>query len=437
MTALELLDLTRCPQPRTDEDDAFLAKVATLDARTFLVGVADDRGDDEPARIVQRDGDGCWRAGRYIGSLVLNGRRLVVRPRLGVEVVAEWLDEAFGVAAPPASARHDASEAFLVRLLARLWCRTVDDATRHGLPLLRLAARHEGQFVRGRLDVPGSVALRRQGRPAVASVSHDRSLHHPATRAIVCADRALGRHLGDDAWRTPRVRQVLPELRSAVGSRPPLPSESELLRVRYTPITLPFRRAALLSHRIARRLGYSASDSSTDAEGLLVDVAELWELFVLRCVRRACPPGLRVEHGTTAGRRDHLLRSTDERYGMGRLKPDVLVLDDKGVVAVLDAKYKRLADTRERPRGVDREDLYQLAAYAGRYAPSLVAALLYPRSGDRLSTAESAGPWHAHGDGCIFAFRPLPTSAPACAAALALLLGVPTSTRRLAYESDG
>lgn len=422
MTTLELRDLSPYAGPLTPDDDAFLTRVAALDARAFRVGVADERADDEPAPVVERDGQGRWRAGRYIGSLVLDGRRLVVRPRLGLDVVEEWLDEAFGVAAPPASAHHDASEAFLVRLLARLWCRTVDDATRHGLPLLRLAAHHEGVFVRGRLDVPGTVALRGRGWSALASVTHERSLDHPATRAIVCADRALSRHLRDDSWRTPRVRQVMPQLRVGVGSRPALPSEAELLRVRYTPITLPFRRAAVLSRRIARRLGYSATDTGTDAEGLLIDVAELWELFLLRCVQRACPPGLRVEHGTTAGRRDHLLHSADGRYGMGRLKPDVLVLDDHGVVAVLDAKYKRLADSRQRPRGVDREDLYQLAAYAGRYAPSHVAALLYPRAGEAVSTGESAGPWHAQTGGTSFAFRTLATTVGPCTAELTALL---------------
>jgi DNA-binding CsgD family transcriptional regulator len=53
--------------------------------------------------------------GAFIGSLTVDGRRLVITPRLGVEVVEEWLDQAFGLFAPPASARHAESETFLVR----------------------------------------------------------------------------------------------------------------------------------------------------------------------------------------------------------------------------------------------------------------------------------------------------------------------------------
>jgi hypothetical protein len=90
--------------------------------------------------------------------------------------------------------------------------------------------------------------------------------------------------------------------RAGVGARPRLPERHELTRVRYTPITMPFEQAALLSHRIASGLGYvasndegyGASDDEGKAEGILVDVAELWELFVLNCARVGLP-GLQVE----------------------------------------------------------------------------------------------------------------------------------------------
>jgi 5-methylcytosine-specific restriction enzyme subunit McrC len=356
--------------------------------------------------------------------MTVEGRRLTVRPRLGIDVVEAWLDQAFGLVAPPASARHAETETFIVRLLTRLWCRAVDNATRHGLPLLRLPRSHEGLFVRGRLDTRRTIRLRDEGQPRVASVMHDRSLDHPVTRVLVRAERVLGERLTDTAeWRTERVRQVLPHLRAAVGSRPKLPTAFELERVRYTPITVPFKRAALLSHRIASKLGYSATDEPGAAEGILVDVAELWELFVLHCARRAIPAGFRIEHGTSMGRRDYLLRSNETNAGTGRLKPDVLVLQGDRTTAVIDAKYKRLTASRERPSGVDQADLYQLAAYASRYQPEQIAALVYPH--DRNSEparAETQGPWRSAD--AIFVFRRLATGSSACRNELASLLGV-------------
>lgn len=427
MTTLEFADLSPYPGELTAEDDRWLALVAEIDPREYRIGIEDDRmNDDEWLPLVERGRDGRWWAGRFIGSITIDGRRLMVRPRLGIEVVEAWLDQAFGLVAPPASARHAETETFIVRLLARLWCRAVDNATRHGLPFFRLPRPHEGLFVRGRLETRRTMRLIGAGQPRVASVTHDRSLEHPVTRALVRAERALAERLTDTAeWRTERVRQVLPHLRAAVGSRPKLPTAFDLERVRYTPITLPFKQAALLSHRIASRLGYSATDEAGAAEGILVDVAELWELFVLNCARRAVPAGLRIEHGTTAGRRDYLLHSKQANRGMGRLKPDVLVMRRDRATAVIDAKYKRLAFSPERPSGVDQADLYQLAAYASRYQPEQVAALVYPDDGAAApAAAEALGPWRREDE--TFVFRRLATDAARCREELASLIATAT-----------
>lgn len=218
-------DLSPYPGELTPEDHDWLQRLSRRDIQDFVVHVGSDGDADEWSPIVERRSDGRWWAGRYIGALTFEGRRLIIEPRLGVTVIEAWLDQIFGLLATPASAQHVQTEAFIVRLLARLWCRTIDAATRHGLPLLRLPRSHEGLFVRGRFDVVRTTTLMGEGREIIASTTHDRSLSHPVTRAIVCADRALGALLTDSAeWRTERVRQTLPPLRGAVGARPRLPS---------------------------------------------------------------------------------------------------------------------------------------------------------------------------------------------------------------------
>jgi 5-methylcytosine-specific restriction enzyme subunit McrC len=261
-----------------------------------------------------------------------------------------------------------------------------------------------------------------QGREVLASTTYDRSLAHPVTRVIVCAERALADRFNGADWRTGRVKQVLPPMRASVGSRPRLPSVVELRRVRYTPITLSFQRAAELSHRISSHLGFSVTDDSAVADGLLIDVAELWELFVVNCTRLAVP-GLQVEHGTVVPRRDFLFQNIRRSRRMGRLKPDILVLDRTIVVAVIDAKYKRVNDSRERPAGVDRADLYQLVAYGTRFKPSAFSALAYPEppAGDaRPSTAVEQGPWDD--DDRVYSFVRLPVTADECRQSLVQML---------------
>ncbi|MBV5336682.1 MAG: hypothetical protein J0653_01345, partial [Deltaproteobacteria bacterium] len=136
-------------------------------------------------------------------------------------------------------------------------------------------------------------------------------------------------------------------------------------RVRLTPITAGFRPLAELSARIASRRGLAGNASDMGrCKGVLLDVAELWELYVLAVLRRAWP-GLDVSHGTRDSTPYALLKN-DNGDLMGMLKPDAVVGHRGETFAVVDAKYKRLMPTKWN-RAPQREDMYQLAAYLGRF----------------------------------------------------------------------
>jgi 5-methylcytosine-specific restriction enzyme subunit McrC len=265
---------------------------------------------------------------------------------------------------------------------------------------------------------PGTVRLRSARIPKVASRVERRSVENPVSRAVVLADRTLTSLLGQKKpWRPELTTELLAQLRAAVGSNPRLPRAREMRQVRYAPITRAFEPVARLSLEIARRRGTLTSGAGDDTSGVLVDVAELWELFLLHCARRALGES-RVEHGTGAASSAFLLVSgSDATARMGRLKPDLLITDGQGRErAVIDAKYKRLRNSAERSNGIDRGDLYQLTAYlAGHDVP--YGALAYPPANDKARAAD-LGPWQtASGQrveflrlsageaGCIAGFR--------------------------------
>jgi 5-methylcytosine-specific restriction enzyme subunit McrC len=402
-------DLTDEDRNLTDEDRKWLERlqrhVAASDhvLRLGDAAAADDSGD----YIVSRDAFGRWWAGRYIGDISLDGRRLEIRPRLGDVVIERWLGEIFNLVAVPDTAARQHSESFIARLMGAVWCRAVDQASRHGPPSFRRSHLHEGQFVRGRLDVRATARLRATGSPHVASTRTYRDLDNDVSRTLVAAERVLSSRIGHRHWHTPRVAEVLPQIRGVVGSRPHLPSLAQLSRIRYTPITYPYRTVSDLSWRLARLQGYGASSAAGKSEGLLVDVAELWEMFVCKAIAAALP-SLRVEHGTRATETTWLLSSqTDARAGLGRLKPDVLAFEDETARLVADAKYKRLQDNwPERPQGLDRADLYQLVTYLARYSPDgkALGLLVFPCAPDEgtpYATADAKGPWLLRGGGDV------------------------------------
>jgi len=215
-------------------------------------------------------------------------------------------------------------------------------------------------------------------------------------------------------WLPTRAKQLLTQLMSVTGSRPRVPTKAELERIRYTPITARFAPIAELSRQIANRRGLAADiDAIGETKGVLLDVAELWEMYVLSVLRKASTP-LTVAHGTREKlTTKKLLYSDVSGQGMSTLIPDAILFAGPLIWGVVDAKYKSLHPSANSPNGPQREDLYQMAAYLGRFqAPvgmNTWGLLAYPFDPSRpvMPHAEQNSPWSLE-DGKRIGFATLP-----------------------------
>ncbi len=416
---LKLADLSPY-EPRDAEEDAWLGRLtAHLAEHDYALSITGrHRVDEEDDAPLQRGGDGRWWTGRFIGEINFEGREVRIEPRLGIEVIGAWLARALNLSVLPKSATQSAKGPLIAQLVDRMWSASLAEAGRHGPPRFRVSEATTSLYVRGRLDVPGTVRLRAARVPQLASRIERRSLDNPVSRALVLADRTLTSLLGPEKpWRPALAEELLGQVRGEVGASPRLPSAREIARIRYTPITRSFQSLTRLSLEIARRRGTLTSGASDDTSGVLIDVAELWELFLLHCARRAFGEG-RVAHGTATSSTAFLLSSaSDPSVRIGRLKPDLLITDRRGRErAVLDAKYKRLRSSAERPNGVDRGDLYQLAAYMSAHEVPQ-GALAYPPAPEDRATGADLGPWRL-ASGQTVQFVRLPSSEAECIARL-------------------
>ena len=162
------------PKP-SPADTAWLGRLAAASRHGDLVVRLEEGREDEP--IVECDPDGTWRAGRYVGSLLFEGRRLDIRPRFGEETLRSWFSGAFNLALAETRAQLMEDDWFVPWLLASVWSRSFVSAARHGLPSLRVDIRESGQSIKGRLDVLGTVRLRAAGQPGAASRHRLRAAH--------------------------------------------------------------------------------------------------------------------------------------------------------------------------------------------------------------------------------------------------------------------
>lgn len=335
----------------------------------IVVPVFGNRDEDEP--VVYCTPSGEWWTGRYVGTISFKGHSLTIAPRFGMGILRSWLSEVMSIVLTDVSGKPEENESFIIQLLASIWVNEFVEAARHGLPALRCAVSRRGSTLKGRLDVRKSLQLIAAGTGQVVSVRSERSLDHAASDVIIAAYQVLRRSLGvsDDQWMPKRAKELIPHLMAVTGACPRVPKISELNRIRYTPITARFASVAELSWRIANHRGFSPNaDTDGETKGALLDVAELWEAYVLSVLRKAVVPPLIVTHGTRENTAiEKLLVSEKSERSLGSLIPDAILRDREGYLGVVDAKYKSLYGSTRAPDGPQREDLYQMAAYLSRF----------------------------------------------------------------------
>ncbi|WP_158219588.1 5-methylcytosine restriction system specificity protein McrC [Ideonella sp. A 288] len=171
--------------------------------------------------------------------------------------------------------------------------------------------------------------------------------------------------------------------------------------VRYTPITESYRAVVDLSLAILARRPPGASATGTGKSfGVLLDMAEIWELYVATVLQTGLP-GLTVEHTGRARTHQYWLLGNDIDSAVeGSLRPDIVITDHrKDCVAIVDAKYKTTRPNEYNRRGVRAEDLYQITAYLsafGSHDGGLDGFLIYPED-EKGIVARRLGPrnaWH-------------------------------------------
>ena len=400
---IETTDLTPIDKFTKREDDWLRQLAKRIEARSLTLALSSRDRDEEP--ILQFDAStGQWWTGRYVGEIRYGGGTLRITPRFGVPALNRWLSRISGVRFVASKGAYESSHLWLWSLLAHLWQTRLLYGARHGIPTCRIDQVHRARSVRGRLDVRRTARELRSGRANVVSVSRERDIDRRIATPILYAFDQLRTEvgqLGDQRkWLTPRAQDIVEQMQ-AYYSRRVRSTEIHESRIRYTPITQSYQGAVELSIGIANKRAMSSSaNGESDVIGTLIDMAEIWELYLFHLLRTNLD-GYEVSHvGRDAENQSHLLQSVIDGRQLGGLKPDILVRRDghSVVEAILDAKYKSTKPNRTRPTGVHREDLYQMIAYMNAFGASgneFSSALIYPDPGTPavVSDLQQANPW--------------------------------------------
>lgn len=388
-----------------DEEDAWLRSFAKRAAADSLrLRLSGRESQEEP--IVHFDASsGHWWTGRYIGEVAFDGGVLRILPRYGVLQLQRWMSRIWGVRIHSSKGRYESSQLWLWELLAKLWEARLLAASRHGLPMRRVDESHRGPTIRGRLDVRATSIEMGRGRLNLVSSTRNRAVDRDIASVLLCAFENLRfhlRHVGSyRSWLTRRAQSIVDGMQTQYGPRVAVSSAIAKRPIRYTPITEIYRPVVDLSLAIIQKHPMSSSASGQrDVMGVLIDMAEVWELYLYQLLK-ASLIDVDVKHaGRDNQNEDYLLKSEITGDKMGGLKPDLVIrrFGSNRILVILDAKYKNTTRCAVRPHGVHREDLYQMNAYlsaAGGMSMVEAGGLIYPIGSESsaIHYLQEASPW--------------------------------------------
>lgn len=289
-----------------------------------------------------------WRvtASSYVGSLVVDGVELLIRPKIKAENLFLLLEPGL----PPDAWRKEAFDydvtSDLLPSVIAFFARTVETTLGRGV-LRAYQARQESLVaVRGRIDVSGQ--FRRAGVLTPIACTYDDFSEDIVENQVLRA--AIRR-----ALRVPRVdpveRQRLMRQLVALEEVGDVPLRADMVdAIPMTRLNQHYASALRLARLILANLTLADIRGSSSASSFMVDMNDLAQRFVTERLRRVLRGRLDVIDEPTV----HL--------GTGRqvtMHPDLVFRSPRGTVRyVADVKYKLATEARGRSA-----DYYQLLAY--------------------------------------------------------------------------
>jgi hypothetical protein len=357
-------------------------RARVLSLRDVALGCQDPQANVMP---FERDASGAWRASRWIGTFRHNGVDFSITPRIGKKRFLWIAVDAVSAALLPDGMRpHGSNPNGLRDLLPLVWCLALRHArSRQGIPRLYVQRRAADRVsLRGRFDLLRQLTENRFAQHHLACIWNELTFDNPVTRTILSTidhlarERSFpfGRQGGDFARELEGLRTQL--LLHGARLQPNLPEEG----ISWSRANDRYRAVHDLGRAIIRRRG---SDGASEAgETILLDSAEIWELFLFRKLEEVIrAQRLKLEIKWPRGHRapPHLLEWEGQRVRM--LIPDIVIreTDGEGRVAILDAKY-RFFVTPDRDHSIaDQMALYAMTAERAAAAPTML--LVYPKAG--------------------------------------------------------
>lgn len=297
----------------------------------------------------------------YIGYYGNSDVSLRILPRFG-DLFSYFLGYAANVFLPIGQSGLSSAGGNSYWLLAILWKSLLNSALTTGqIPKTYIEEHKNLKTYRGRLDIQQNIKNNLVDQSRFYCTYRRLSMDNTINRAVRHAYRVL---------RDKGLSGILAEMSAydqrleSFGVKDIVSNLKDLDNIRFTRMNAVYQPVVNLCKTIINNDAASFEEGERENFSYMIDVAELWELYLLRLLQRNIPSDYYV-YSPNALSGDYLLEGE-----MRTIRPDILIEKDGQVVLIIDAKYKRysqIGKTGAAMVNVQRDDLYQMNTYLYHY----------------------------------------------------------------------
>ncbi|WP_160174395.1 McrC family protein [Archangium violaceum] len=306
------------------------------------------RGVGAGLRILATEKPGLFdiETAQYVGALAGPGLRVLIEPKLSLGRVLYLLSYTHGIGRLLEKSGALGAATGLVELMQALYCQALERGLRSGVVRGYERRCEDLVFLRGRPDI-NALWLRRFGTfPPVSCEFDELTVNTEPNRRLLAAASRLARLESD----LPEMAQTLRRLSTLFDGVSRVQYVGRLPQLRTDRRYAPFAPALSLAELILENSSLELRDGRLEAIGLLVNMEDLFEKFVVTVLSEAM---LRAG-GEWEYHPDGVFMDVRQRV---KLTPDVVWWAQRNrAKLVLDVKYKTTKQG-------ENPDLYQMLAY--------------------------------------------------------------------------
>lgn len=298
----------------------------------------------------------------YIGRFSHNGVNIIINPRFGNKIFQHIISCATNLFLPIGSSDiQEKTKSNSFWLIALLWKAMLNKAlASNQIPKeYQTITRNQKNF-HGRLMVSKHIKENLCNASMFYCTYKKLSMDNIINRAIRETYKALDKKglsalVGEFSEYDNRL--------SSLGVVSELDNINQIDTIRYTKMNYAYFPVMQLSKAIlSNKNAESYSEGKKADVSYFIDVAELWEMYLLKLLQRKLPDEYRV-YSPNAQNGEYLLEKNARE-----IRPDIIIEKANRVVMIIDAKYKWYENFGKTAKtGVSREDLYQMVTYLYHY----------------------------------------------------------------------